>query len=63
MKNSIYVNDIICLLEDVDNIPKGTIGTVVYEYNNGESFEVEFNIDNNIVKTLNNSIIEKIKKN
>lgn len=33
--------DIVILIKDFENIPSGTEGTIVYEYD-GKAFEVEF---------------------
>ena len=54
VNKNINEHDIVYLLERVDDLLKGTHGTVVYVNDNGEEFVVEFNLEgkSNIIKTL-----------
>lgn len=38
-------HDVVVLKTDVDNIPKGTRGTIVFDYEGSGMFEVEFFVD------------------
>lgn len=44
----------------ISKVPKGTVGTVVHVYENGDAYEVEFIVnDSSIVETVSNNQIEE----
>ena len=54
--------DMVVAKTKIKNIPKGTSGSVVHIYNNGNAFEVEFILkDSSIVETVLNNQIESKK--
>jgi len=40
--NNIKEHDVVVLIKDLDGIPKGTKGTIVFDYESSGMYEVEF---------------------
>lgn len=52
-------HDIVVAKTKINNIQKGTVGTVIHIYDNGNAFEVEFILeDSSVVETVSNNQIE-----
>lgn len=56
-------HDIVVAKTKIKNIPKGTAGTVIHIYDNGNAFEVEFIVkDSSVVERVSNNQIESSQK-
>ncbi|MEJ7823650.1 MAG: hypothetical protein WKF85_15100, partial [Chitinophagaceae bacterium] len=60
--NIFHEYDVVVAKAGIKSIPKGTVGSVVYIYDNGNAFEVEFMLkDSSAVETVLNNQIEARK--